>query len=357
MTNRRVALVGCGNITSTRHIPALRRLERVEIVGVIGTVDDRVAAAAQAVKAFASPGGARQFVGNLIDVDGPDWLSQADLIVVGTPPNTHADLAARIAEVAPHSAVLVEKPLVVTTEDRAEMAALAGRDPAVMVIHNFQFATGFQKALRWIEQGSIGEVRSVQAYQWSTKARRLPEWYQELPLGLFWDEAAHFLYLTEALVGKTRVHSASAFRRDGSADPTPSVLTAMLVSTTGVPVEIAMHFDAGISEWGVVVSADAGTIVYDLFRDIAIRLPYDGIHLAREVLTTSMKATTQHWKGVVANGTQRIRGNLHYGIDQVLRRALDAADGKPVDPLVSVDAGLRATDLMRDIVQCTEAGS
>jgi scyllo-inositol 2-dehydrogenase (NADP+) len=353
MTNKRVALVGCGNITSTRHIPALRRLGGVEIVGVVGVIDERVAAAARAVRRFAAPGGARQFVGDVAKGDIPEWLSQTDLIIVGTPPSTHAGIAVRLAEGAPHSVLLMEKPLVVTTQDRAEMVALADRDPAILVMHNFQFARGFRKVIRWINQGSIGEIRSIQAYQWSTKARRLPTWYQELPLGLFWDEAAHFLYLTEALVGKMRVESASAFRGKDPADPTPSVLTAMLVSSTGVPVEIAMHFDAGISEWGVVVSGTAGTVVYDLFRDIAVRLPYDGIHLGRQVLTTSLTSTFQHWTGVVANGTRRVTGNLHYGIDQVLGRALDVVSGSPVDPRVSVDAGLRATDLMRDIVQLT----
>jgi hypothetical protein len=112
-----------------------------------------------------------------------------------------------------------------------------------------------------------------------------------------------------------------------------------------------MHFDAGISEWGVVVSGSAGTIIYDLFRDIAVRLPYDGVHLGRQVLTTSMTSTLQHWIGVAANGTRRVTGNLHYGIDQVLRMALDVVSGSPADPSVSVGAGLRATDLMRDIVQ------
>ncbi len=350
MTKKRVALVGCGNITSTRHIPALRRLGSAEIVGVAGTVADQVSAAARAVQSFSGPGGPRQFVGDVIRDEIPRWLSQTDLIVVGTPPMTHAGIAARLAEAAPASALLVEKPLVVTADDRAAMLDLAGRNPAVMVMHNFQFASGFRKAIRWVRHGAIGQIRSVQEYQWSTKARRLPTWYRELPMGLFWDEAAHFLYLAEALVGRISVDGAAAYQGKDQGDPTPSVLTAMLLSDEGIPVEIAMHFDAGISEWGVVVSGDAGTIVYDLFRDIAIRLPYDGIHLARQVLTTSLTSTLQHWSGVVGNGTRRVTGNLHYGIDEVLARALMAADGSPVDNRLSVEAGLRVTDAMRDIV-------
>jgi len=183
------------------------------------------------------------------------------------------------------------------------MVALAGRDPAVLVMHNFQFASGFLKARRWIDQGAIGEIRSVQAYQWSTKARRLPAWYRELPLGLFWDEAAHFLYLTEALVGEMHVDGASAVQGRDPADPTPNVLTALLLSTAGVPVEIAMHFDAGISEWGVrgqrQCRKPSSMTCSETSQSVC---PTTASTSGRQVLTTSMTSTLQHWIGVAANG-------------------------------------------------------
>jgi scyllo-inositol 2-dehydrogenase (NADP+) len=356
MSKAAVTLVGCGNITATRHIPALRRLGSVEVIGVVGTFEEGVEGAAQAVRAFAPAAGPRKLVADLTREDLPGWLAQSDLIVVGTPPSTHAAIALRLAEAAPSSVLLVEKPLVVTLEDRAGMATLAERSPAAMVMHNFQFAPGFRRASSWIASGSIGELRSIQAYQWSTKARRLPVWYRELPLGLFWDEAAHFLYLTAALAGKLHVESSAAFPGSDQADPTPSVLTAMLLSESGLPVEIAMHFDAGISEWGVIASGSAGTVIYDLFRDIAIRLPYDGLHLGKQVLRTSLFGTTQHWGGMLTNGLRRVSGNLHYGIDQVLTRAVAVTNGELVDPRLSIAAGLQVTDLMRDITLAAQNG-
>jgi scyllo-inositol 2-dehydrogenase (NADP+) len=352
-----VVLVGSGNITNRRHVPALAALGRkVRVTGVVGVDPTRVANTAEAVRGLGKTKDRRMhtLVGDLVTTGVPDWVSSADLIVLGTPPRTHGLLTARLATAAPDSVLLVEKPLVVSTSDREDVAAFVDRSPGIAVMHNFQFADGFQRALAMLGDGSIGELRSVQAYQWSTKARKLPVWYRDLPLGLFWDEAAHFFYLLEAIVGRLERVSAAAFPSKEPGDPTPSVLLGGFTSEAGVPVETAMHFDAGISEWGLVICGDKGTIVYDMFRDVPIRLPYDGEHNAREVLRTSLVMTRQHWGGVVSNGLRLVRGKLHYGVDRVMQSAVGAASGEALDERVSLRAGLRITDYMRGLADAVE---
>lgn len=355
-----VVLVGSGNITNRRHIPALASLGgQVRITGVAGLHPPRVESTAAAVAKL--PGSkdraVQTLVGDLLTADIPEWITGADLIVVGTPPRTHASLAARLADAAPSSTLLVEKPLVVSTADRDEIAAYADRTPPVAVMHNFQFADGFRRALGMVQDGSIGSLRSVQAYQWSTKARKLPSWYHDLPLGLFWDEGAHFYYLLEALVGELTQVNAAAFPSKEEGDPTPSVLLASYTSAADVPVEVSMHFDAGISEWGVVLCGDRGTVLYDLFRDVAVRLPYDGEHNGKEVLRTSVLATARHWGGVVSNGLRMVRGNLHYGVNKVVSDAVAASGGAPLDERISIRSGLRVTDYMRGLADAVTTSS
>jgi scyllo-inositol 2-dehydrogenase (NADP+) len=355
-----VVLVGSGNITNRRHIPALASLGRkVRITGVVGVDPTRVANTAQAVRGLGKTKDRHlhTFVGDLVTSDLPGWVSGADLIVLGTPPRTHGLLTSRLAASAAGATLLVEKPLVVSISDREDVSAFVDRSPGIAVMHNFQFADGFQRALRMIADGSIGDLRSVQAYQWSTKARKLPVWYRDLPLGLFWDEAAHFFYLLEAVVGRLERVGANAFPSKEANDPTPSVLLASYTSEAGVPVETAMHFDAGISEWGLMICGDKGTIVYDMFRDIPIRLPYDGEHNGREVLRTSLVMTRQHWLGVVSNGLRLVRGNLHYGVDRVVRSAVAAASGEELDERISLRAGLRITDYMRGLADAVTTKS
>lgn len=347
-----VVLVGSGNITNRRHIPALGKLgTEVRVTGVAGLHPPRVESTAQAVQALSGTKGSQvqTLIGDLATVDIPEWIRSADLIVVGTPPRTHAGLTARLAEAAPGATLLIEKPMVVTTADREEVSAYADRTPPVAVMHNFQFADGFERALAMVQNGSIGPLRSIQAFQWSTKARKLPAWYQDLPLGLFWDEGAHFFYLLEALVGRLTQVNAVAFPSKEAGDPTPSVLLAAYNSATDVPVEVSMHFDAGISEWGLVLCGEHGTVLYDLFRDVAVRLPYDGEHNGKEVLRTSVVATARHWGGIVSNGIRMVRGNLHYGTDDVMSQVVATAKGAPLDERISIQAGLRITDYMRGL--------
>ena len=42
MKKVRVAIIGAGNISNTRHIPALKKLQNVEIVGVIGVKEKNI---------------------------------------------------------------------------------------------------------------------------------------------------------------------------------------------------------------------------------------------------------------------------------------------------------------------------
>jgi predicted dehydrogenase len=347
-----VVLVGSGNITNRRHIPALASLgKQVRVTGVAGLHPPRVASTALAVEKLSGGTGreVHTLVADLQSADIPDWIIGADVIVVGTPPRTHAALTARLAQAAPASTLLVEKPLVVSTADREEVSAFADRTPPVAVMHNFQFADGFRRALAMVQDESIGSLRSVQAYQWSTKARKLPTWYHDLPLGLFWDEGAHFFYLLEAIVGELSQVSASAFPSKEPGDPTPSVLLASYTSSADVPVEVSMHFDAGISEWGIVLCGDRGTVLYDLFRDVVVRLPYDGDHNGKEVLRTSVLATARHWGGVVSNGFRMVRGNLHYGVNRVMSDVVAASGGAPLDERISLRSGLRITEYMRGL--------
>jgi len=371
---RDVVLIGTGAITALRHLPAVKRLPDTRVLGVVGTDPEQVARLAGVARA---PHRAVVEVGS---GELPGWVADADLVVVGTPPRTHTRIIEALtgpsmAAVAggPPPAVVMEKPLLVEPEERAVWAGLAaatqpdatqpaGTRPGatqpgtqqVAVMHNFQFARGFVRAARWIAQGRIGEVTGVQCLQWSTTSRRLPVWYRDLPLGLFWDESVHFLYLARHLAGDLELSAVHAVapREPGAREgreTTPRSLDVNLMGASGVPVSIAMRFGTAISEWGMVVTGTSGTIAYDMYRDVPILLPDDGPHRAPQIVRTSVLATVQHWRHTVDNGVRILRGTQLYGVDVLLGRVL-AARGGPLPDGIAVADGLRATDLMRAIV-------
>jgi hypothetical protein len=58
---------------------------------------------------------------------------------------------------------------------------------------------------------------------------------------------------------------------------------------------------------------------------------------------------------MASSGVRRVRGNLHYGVDVVIGKALDTVAGHQVDSRLSVQAGLRVTNHMQSVVDTLTA--
>ncbi len=117
----RVALVGLGNAGLTLHLPALAGLPDTKIVGACDLDPARRDRAAQT---FHMP--------TFESFDRMLAETAAEVVIVATPPDTHADYAVRALAAGAH--VLCEKPFVSSVEeaDRViEAAASAGRQVAL----------------------------------------------------------------------------------------------------------------------------------------------------------------------------------------------------------------------------------
>lgn len=333
-TPLRVAAVGAGWVTVHRHLPALARHSDVRLVGVVapdlpaGTVSD-----------LRQKYGMTRFGATL---DEPWLTTEVDAVVVGTPPDTHADIVCRALELGSH--VLVEKPFALTVADADRMidaAATAGRTLAV--VHNLQYSRAASRARRMLESGALGELRGVFGVQSSNHRRRLPSWYPSLPLGLFTDEAPHLVYLLQSFLPGAEVASLHVGPPFDTENNTPDLVSMVLRGADGDPFgSLQMTFVGAVSEWLLVLAGSRGTAVVDFFRDVCLRLPDDGGHLTANVLRTQAAATAGHALGTVTAGVQRLRGRLDYGNDEVVRRfvaavrhgadlgGIDAARGRDV---------------------------
>lgn len=83
--------------------------------------------------------------------------SEAELICIATPPETHYQLAKQALEAGKH--VLVEKPFVTRVEEGEHLLALAQRKGLkVLVDHTFVFHPVVQKIKEVIESGQMGSI-------------------------------------------------------------------------------------------------------------------------------------------------------------------------------------------------------
>jgi scyllo-inositol 2-dehydrogenase (NADP+) len=348
MTARpKICLIGGGNITNLRHVPALLKIDAADVVGVIAADADAATRTAARIK------NARSAV---IDAESPftdqaagiDWFAECDAVVIGTPPRTHHPLAAACLKLGKH--VLTEKPMAMNAaeaRDLVDIGQAAGKNLAVM--HNFQFSNGVQRLERLLKAGELGDVVSVFMTQFTSRERRLPKWYKDLPLGLFFDEAAHFFYVLRRLVGPVSVLDGFGQFGPDPADQTPVLMSVELLAG-GTPVHLSINFNAPVCEWLFVVSGSRKMAIYDFFRDILIVAPNDGQHYAMDILRTSSAMTIQHWTGFVANGVRLVTGQLHYGVDVVMGKYIAALTGAPLDPAVSGQAGLDTVTAMSAVV-------
>jgi predicted dehydrogenase len=252
--------------------------------------------------------------------------------------------------------VITEKPFAMTVAEgkaMVEASQIAGRQLAV--VHNFQFARSMKDLRADIEAGRIGAVRCVRAIQLGNPSRRLPEWYEELPLGLFYDESPHLLYLLRSFAGSLQLSKAvSAESRAGKA--TPDQIDGWFTAEgADFPITLSCNFVSSVSEWYLAVHGDRAVGIVDIFRDIYVRLPNDRSHGTIDVVRTSVAATGQHWWQHLSSGVPHMLGKLRYGNDEVFGRFAKAiaGDQKQIEPISGI-AALETLMLQHEIIASRE---
>lgn len=353
MKNTKVVIVGAGNISNTRHIPALKKLKGVEIVGVISNKKDRAeqtAARCGTANYFQIDINHKDGVGGLRNIE---WMAEADAWVVGAPPHLHYPLVKIALKLGKH--VLVEKPMMMNDEECKELISLAKKKHRIFhVMHNFQYANKMLKLNEIIKSEKYGKITSITEVQFTNHDRRLPVWYNDLPFGLFYDEAAHFMYLLERHAGKVDIDNVYAVYDEDKTQATPVTLTVN--ATAGeTPVTMMLDFRAPVCEWYYIVNFKKRIFIYDFFKDILISLPTDNEHLAKDILGNSLRQTWQYWSQFIANGFRLVTGNLLYGHDKVLGNFIEAINGGTIDEHITAEQGRVNVATINDIIKAANS--
>lgn len=150
----RVAVVGCGKIAETSHLPALKKLERRGILELVAVVDVDERAAKRAAKRFQVP----SYYTN------PEEVAKKydiDAVHICTPSTTHAELSLLFARAGKH--VLVEKPMCHTYDEALAIKDTVKESGVVFsVVQNFRFIDCVKRAKRTIVDGRLGRLLSIE---------------------------------------------------------------------------------------------------------------------------------------------------------------------------------------------------
>ena len=194
----RIAIIGLGNAGSTLHLPALAGMSGVHIAGVCDVDEER---RRDAERRFGVP--------TFEDVERMLAGASPDVVVVGTPPESHADLCE--AALGAGCDVICEKPFAVTTDEADRIIAAARRArKQVALNHEFREMPIFRALRDRIGEPEVGRLLFAQIWQ----AMDLPPWKEagwrsELLEGTLFEAGIHLIDYAVFLFGE-RPRSVSA---------------------------------------------------------------------------------------------------------------------------------------------------
>ncbi len=196
-TNIRWGVIGCGNVTEKKSVPAYQKTEGFSVQAVMS----RNMAKA---KSYALRHNIPKFYGNADDlIHDPE----VDAVYIATPPDSHLHYALKVA--AAGKPCCIEKPMAVDFDECQRInKAFEEKALPLFIAYYRRSLPRFVKIKEWIEQGLIGELRSIRwnysrpagetdlsgKYNWRTDATIVKG-------GYFDDLASHGLDLFGFLLG------------------------------------------------------------------------------------------------------------------------------------------------------------
>jgi predicted dehydrogenase len=141
----KVGVIGLGTAALTGHLPALAASSRFELHALLDTRRDQVEAASARFPA-AEP---------CLESEAFFALPELEAVIVATPPDSHAALAAEALRAGKH--VLVEKPLARTVEESRSLVDLSEAGGLTLCVgHEKRFHPSLERVRELLEQAAIG---------------------------------------------------------------------------------------------------------------------------------------------------------------------------------------------------------
>ncbi len=165
MARLKIGIIGCGGIANGKHLPALKAVNRADIIAFC---DLQIERAEKAAKEYGVEGAK-------VYTDYHELLKDEsiDVIYVLTPNRSHADISIDALNAGKH--VMCEKPMAKTAADARRMveaAKASGKKLTIGYQHRQKAATKYIKSC--VERGDLGEIYYAKAY--AIRRRGTPNW-------------------------------------------------------------------------------------------------------------------------------------------------------------------------------------
>ena len=165
MDKVRIGIIGCGGIANGKHMPALKKVEKAEMVAFCDIIEER---AVKAAKEFGIPGAK-------VYTDYKELLARKDIDVVHvlTPNRQHSFITVDALEAGKH--VMCEKPMAINSAEARKMLDAAKRTGKKLTIgYQNRFRSDSMYLKKVVEDGELGEIYYARAQ--AIRRRAVPTW-------------------------------------------------------------------------------------------------------------------------------------------------------------------------------------
>jgi predicted dehydrogenase len=260
MKKFKVGLIGCGHISVT-HLKGWQKAEACEVTGVF---DVNVELARQRAKAFG--------VGTIYE-SVEALIAGCDVVDVCTPPQTHSEIASKVIEAGRH--LVIEKPLVTDVGDWDRLKRMLSHSPgSITVIHNLKFTHCVQTAKRWVDEGRVGDIISLnRQFLTNPETDRMlvgnTHWSHSLPGGRWFETMPHELYLFHHFVGPLELDHVSALHTPQAPAGAPADEVMVTLKNGRCIGAIQYSANCSLNKRMLYIYGTKGAVTVDLLSDYA----------------------------------------------------------------------------------------
>lgn len=200
----RLGLIGYGYAGKTFHTPLIRATPGLQLAAVASRDAGKVHADLPEVRVYETPAA-------LIADD------RLDVVVIATPNDTHAPLAAEALRAGRHA--VIDKPMALDLAEARALVAIADASPGQLsVFHNRRWDSDYLAVKQAIDEGMIGEVMHFESHIDRYRPAVRDRWRESADpgAGIWYDLGPHLVDQALQLFGlPDRVQASLAIQRDG----------------------------------------------------------------------------------------------------------------------------------------------
>ena len=220
-SNIRLGIVGCGRVTETRHLPALRCLKGAEVVALADISVDRLNKVADLFNIKSRYVNYQRLLED----------SSIHAVAVCAPAHSHVQVALNVVSAGKH--LFIEKPLGLRLDD-ADLLIDRVKSSRLKAIVGFNLRRHrlIEQARQILQKSDFGKLQMIRSVL-SGYHEDVPEWRKrrESGGGVLFEQAVHHFDLWRYLLG-SEIEEVSAISRSAKWDDETATVTARL--TNGV---------------------------------------------------------------------------------------------------------------------------